>query len=248
MYFFSRFSAVYSLSDIGKDTIYKTWMMNLDTKVIVSSTLILLVGGTLLFFLFEYNNTLAEHKSLWGKFVTAFFGAVTPRTAGFNSVSVSEMLIPTTLLTIFLMWVGASPASTAGGIKNSTFAVALVNVIRLVRRRPANLFGREISQSTINKASAIILLSMIVISISTFAIILIEPDKGLLNVGFEVVSAYATVGLSRGITANLADATKVIIIIDMFLGRVTMFTFLMSFFKPKPQVNYQYPSEDILIN
>ncbi len=227
---------------------YKTWMMNLDTKVVLSSTSILLIGGTFLFFIFEYNNTLVEHKTLLGKLVTAFFGAVTPRTAGFNSVNISQMLIPTTLLTIFLMWIGASPASTAGGIKNSTLVVAVLNAVSLVRKRPANLFGRQIDQSSLHKASAIILLSLFVIGISTFTIMLIEPEKGLLNVGFEVVSAYGTVGLSRGLTPSLTNASKVVLIITMFLGRVTMYTFLMSFFKPKPQVNYQYPTEDLLIN
>lgn len=146
--------------------------------------------GTLFFFLLEYNNTLAEHRTLFGKLATSFFGVVTPRTAGFNQVNVADMLLPTTLMTKLLMWIGAS----------------------------------------------------------SFAIMMIEPTQGLLNIAFEVVLAYGTVGLSRGITSSLTDASKVILIITMFLGRVTMLTFLTAFFKKVSGISFRFPEEDILIN
>ncbi len=156
--------------------------------------------------------------------------------------------MPTTLFIVLLMWIGASPASTGGGIKTSTFALAVINVVNLIRGRRSNVFGREINQGTMNKAFAIIFLSLLVIGISTLVILLIEPQQRVINVVFEVVSAYGTVGLSRGITPTLADASKIVIVITMFLGRVTMFTFLMAIFKRSSGSYYYFPREDLLIN
>lgn len=228
--------------------VYKTWILNLNSKIILTTTTLLLVFGTLFFFLLEYNNTLAEHRTLFGKLATSFFSAATPRTAGFNQVNITDMLLPTTLMTIFLMWIGASPASTGGGIKTSTFALAMANIANLIRGKRTNIFGREVSQLSMERAFAIIILSFFVIGASSFAIMMIEPTKGLLNILFEVVSAYGTVGLSRGITGSLTDASKLILVITMFLGRVTMLTFLTAFFKKVSGMYFRYPKEDILIN
>lgn len=228
--------------------VYKTWILTLNSKIILTTTALLLGLGTLFFFLLEYNNTLAEHRTLFGKLATSFFGVVTPRTAGFNQVNMAEMLLPTTLMTILLMWIGASPASTGGGIKTSTFALAVANIVNLLRGRRTALFGREVSQLSMNRAFAIIILSFFVIGVSSFAILMIEPGKGMLNIVFEVVSAYGTVGLSRGITGSLTDGSKLILIITMFLGRVTMLTFLSAFFKKVSGIYFRFPEEDILIN
>ncbi len=233
---------------LKKRDIYKSWVLSLSTKIILTTTLVLIISGTIILLFLEYSNTLAEHKTLWGKCVTSFFGAVTPRTAGFNSVNTAEILMPTTLFIVLLMWIGASPASTGGGIKTSTFALAVINVVNLIRGRRSNVFGREINQGTMNKAFAIIFLSLLVIGISTLVILLIEPQQRVINVVFEVVSAYGTVGLSRGITPTLADASKIVIVITMFLGRVTMFTFLMAIFKRSSGSYYFLPREDLLIN
>lgn len=233
---------------LKRTDVYKTWILTLNSKIILTTTSLLLLFGTLLFFFFEYNNTLAEHPTIFGKLATSFFGVATPRTAGFNQVNISEMLLPTTMMTIILMWIGASPASTGGGIKTSTFAVALANISNLIRDRHTNLFGREVSQLSVNRAFAIIILSLFGIGISSFTIIMIEPEQGLLNIVFEVISAYGTVGLSRGITGLLTDASKITLIITMFLGRVTMLTFLTAFFKKVSGIYFRYPKEDILIN
>ncbi|MDD2247257.1 MAG: potassium transporter TrkG [Proteiniphilum sp.] len=234
---------------LEKRDIYKSGMLSLNTKIILTTTSVLLISGTIILFFLEYNNTLAEHNTLWGKFVTSFFGAVTPRTAGFNSVNTAEMLLPATLFTILLMWIGASPASTGGGIKTSTFAIAVINVANLIRGRRNNVFGREINQATMNRAFAIIFLSLFVIGTSAFIILLIEPQQKVINVFFEVFSAYGTVGLSRGITSTLADASKIVLVITMFLGRVTMFTILMAFFRRATSVSYYHlPKEDLLLN
>ena len=232
-----------------RERLYTPWVLNLNSKVIIVTTSVLLVSGTVLFMLFEYQNTLAEHHNFFGKLVVSFFGSVTTRTAGFNSVDTGLMTIPTTLIFILLMWIGASPASTGGGIKTSTIAVAFLNVINIARgKNNLEVFGREISHVTINKSFVVILLSIVIIFLSSFGVSMFDPDKELLSIVFEVVSAYATVGLSRGITGSLADASKIIIVITMFLGRVGMITFLMAFIKKTSNTKYRYPAEDLLIN
>lgn len=247
-YFKYKMSALFNKTYRNRRDVYKTWILSLNSKIVLTSTVSLLVVSILLFLLFEYNNTLAEHHTLFGKLVTSFFGIVTPRTAGFNHVNIGDMLLPTTLLTILLMWIGASPASTGGGIKTTTFTVAIANIFSLIKGKPIHLFGREVSQLSVNRAFAVIILSFVVIAISSFVIMMIEPAAGLLNIFFEVVSAYGTVGLSRGITGGLTDASKITLVVTMFLGRVTMFTFLTIFFKRASRVHFRYPNEDILIN
>ena len=227
---------------------YVPRLININTRIVLITTLVLIVGGTLLFYLFEYNNTLAEH-SFMGKIATAFFGSVTTRTAGFNTVDTSLLSIPTVLIVIFLMWVGASPGSTGGGIKTSSLAIAMLNIISVARGKTRlEVYNREISSTTVNKAFALIILSVFVISIAVFSISLFEPDKSLLNISFECVSAYSTVGLSRGITAQLGFASKLILIFTMFLGRVSTLTILIAIFKKAGREIYRYPSENILIN
>ncbi len=147
------------------------------------------------------------------------------------------------------MWVGASPGSTGGGIKTSSLAIAMLNIISIARGKTRlEVYNREISSTTVNKSFALIILSVFVISIAIFSISFFEPDKSLLNISFECVSAYSTVGLSRGITAQLGFASKLILIFTMFLGRVSTLTILIAIFKKARQENYRYPSENILIN
>lgn len=227
---------------------YIPGLININTRIVLITTLVLIAGGTLLFYLFEYNNTLSGH-SFGGKIATAFFGSVTTRTAGFNTVDTAALSIPTLFIVIFLMWVGASPNSTGGGIKTSSFAIALLNILSIARGKSRlEVYNREISSTTVNKAFAIIVLSVFVISISILSISLFEPDKNLLNISFECVSAYSTVGLSRGITADLSFASKLILIFTMFIGRVSTLTLLIAIIKKARPEIYRYPSESILIN
>ena len=232
-----------------REKTYLPWVLNLNSKVIISTTAILLISGTIFVLIFEYNNTLTEHHSFFGKFIVSFFGSVTTRTADFNSIDTGSMTLPTTLIFILLMWIGASPASTGGGIKTSTIAVAFLNVVSIAKgKKNLEIFGREISGVSINKSFAIILLSVVVIFTSTLGVAMFDADKNLLSIVFEVVSAYATVGLSRGITGSLTDASKIIVLITMFLGRVGMITFLMAIIKKTNNTKYRYPTEDLLIN
>ena len=223
-------------------------LININTRIVLITTLILLVGGTLSFYIFEYDKSLSEH-SFAGKIITAFFGAVTTRTAGFNTVDTTALSIPTILIFIFLMWVGASPGSTGGGIKTSSLAIALLKIKSIASGKSRlEIHNREISTTTVDKAFALIVLSIFAISIAVLGISFFDSDKSLLSISFECVSAYSTVGLSRGITADLSFASKLILIFTMFLGRVSTLTFLIAIIKKGHPEIYRYPSESILIN
>ena len=228
---------------------HKPRIINLNSKITLITTFSLIGLGTLFYFILEYNNTLQNHPSLWGKLITAIFQGTTPRTAGFNAVDMTQLQIGTILLTIFLMWIGASPSSTGGGIKTSTFAIATLNFLSLSRgKNKLELSRREIPDTSIRRAFAIITLSFIVVGISTFTIALFNPEISLLKITFECFSAYSTTGLSLGITSSLHPASKLMLILTMFTGRVTMLTVLIAFMKKVNYRNYKYPTEDILIN
>lgn len=223
-------------------------LINTNTHIVLITTLALIVGGTILFYLFEYNNTLSNHSS-FGKLVTAFFGSVTTRTAGFNTVDTSLLSSSTIIIFIFLMWVGASPASTGGGIKTSSLAIALLNAFTIAKGKARiEIYKREISTTSVHKAFAIIILSIFVIITAILCISFFDSEESFMSVVFECVSAYSTVGLSRGITAGLSSASKVVLILTMFLGRVSTLTLLISIIKKRHLDNSRYPSDNILIN
>ncbi|MCB0805774.1 MAG: ATPase [Bacteroidales bacterium] len=227
---------------------YQPWLIGINTRLVVITTFILLGSSTLLFFSFEYNNTLAEHGFI-GKIVTAFFSAATPRTAGFNMVDMSALHFPTTMLILLLMWIGASPASTGGGVKTSTFAIAVLNFVSIAKGKDRiEVFKREISSMSIRRAFAIISLSILVIGTSVMLLVYFDGNKGLLPLAFESFSAFSTVGLSLGITESLSSAGKVVIIFTMFIGRVSMLTILVAFMRRLINLKYKYPTEEILIN
>ena len=147
------------------------------------------------------------------------------------------------------MWVGASPASTGGGIKTSTFAIATLNFWSLARGKSRiEIFRREIADITVRRSFAIISLSLVVIGTGVFMIAFFDSDKDLLGIAFECFSAYSTVGLSVGLTAQLSDPSKLVIIGMMFVGRVSMLTILIALVRKEQYKNYRYSKEEILIN
>lgn len=227
-------------------------IIRINTIIVVRTTLALIFIGWIAFFFLEYNNTLKEHNSFWSKLAVSFFGAVTPRTAGFNSVDTGALLTPTIIIYILLMWIGASPGSTGGGIKTTTLAIALLNIKnQLLGKERIEFRKKEIPGTATQRATVIISLSLMAIVAGTFSITLYNPELDILKVVFECFSAFSTVGLSMGITADFCDAGHWILIVLMFLGRVSFLTFLMAvvrqFYEPK-QCRYQYPKEDIFIN
>lgn len=227
---------------------HRPWVLNINSRITLVTTLSLTVVGFVAFFWLEYDNTLSEH-SFFGKIVGALFGATTPRTAGFNSIDMSQLAFPTIMFTFLLMWIGASPASTGGGIKTSTFAIATLNILSLAKgKQRIEIFRREIADISVRRAFATIALSLIVIGLGIMMISIFDPDKGLMNIAFESFSAYSTVGLSLGITGSLSGASKLIIVLIMFIGRVSMLSIIVAIFRKSKHKNYRYPSEELTIN
>ena len=228
----------------------KIRVITLNTKIVIYTTIILLVGGFIFLYISEYNNTLLEHKTLFGKITAASFNSVTPRTAGFNAVDFTKMNVPSLLFIIFLMWIGGSPASTAGGIKTSTFALATLNIFAVARGKSRiEFFGRRISSESTSRAFAILCISLITIGISIVAMLIFEP-KGtpLLTVAFECFSAYSTVGLSLNYTPTVTESSKYVLIACMFIGRIGMLNLMVGLLRRLNHQFYEYPKENILIN
>lgn len=151
------------------------------------------------------------------------------------------------LLMMFFMWIGASPGSTGGGIKNTTLFVAFLNFLSLAKgKENVEIFKRTIPKESLNKAFAIIILSFLVMGISFFMLSITDGNKGFKALAFEVFSAFATCGLSLGITPDLSSGGKVIITLTMFIGRVGMLTLLVAFIKNIKVKKVYYPEEKIL--
>jgi trk system potassium uptake protein TrkH len=242
-----KFLSITSLIRYGtrKDFIPK--MININSRLVIYTTIFLILTGAIFFFLFEHDHTL-KGIDLSGKIAHSFFGSVTPRTAGFSSVNIGQLSTAAVVLTIFLMWVGASPVSTGGGIKTSTFAIAILNVLRIARvKNHIEFHKREIHERSVDRAFSIIILSIIILGCSSLIMNLIEPDKSALKILFECVSAFGTVGLSLGITPYLTDLSKLLLITLMFMGRMGILTLLFALFRKTKTSVYRYPKENIVI-
>lgn len=231
----------------GKPYQYKAWVISFNSRLIGWSSLILIVFSTLMFFILERNNSLAEHEGWGGKLIASLFMGNSARTSGFSTVDPSEVSLPMTMVVMLLMWIGASPGSTGGGIKNTTFSVAMLNILSLAKGRDQlEIFKRRISQDSVNKAFAIITLSVVAIGLCITLLSFTDGDKGFRALTFEAVSAYATCGLSLGITPDLSDAGKIIVLCTMFVGRVGLLTLLVAMIKTMKNKTYVYPDEKVL--
>jgi trk system potassium uptake protein TrkH len=202
--------------------------LSLHSKIVLSTTFILIVSGMVFILGMEWHNTLAP-LSLSGRFQAAFFQSVTARTAGFNTLPIGNMANETLFLLILLMFIGASPGSCGGGIKTTSFATLVVlGLSRFQGSDRPRLFNRTISATSVEKAVSVVILSAIVICVGIMLVLITEignvphsQSRGqFLELYFEVVSAFGTVGLSTGITGSLAKMGKVILSIVMFVGRL----------------------------
>lgn len=231
----------------AKPFTYKAWVINFNSRLIAWTTLVLIVLATLSTFMLEYNHTLLEHETAFGKWVTAFFMGNTPRSAGYSTVNMNGLSFSTVMVLLFMMWIGSSPGSTGGGIKTTTFAVALLNIVSLAKGKDSlEIFQRKISGDSVNKAFAIIALSLWAIGSTVLAISITDGDKPLGALVFESFSAYTTSGLSMGITSSLSDGGKFILTCSMFVGRVGLLTLLVALVKNTKSKTYIFPQEKVL--
>lgn len=222
-------------------------IINLNIQISYITTIFLLFIGTIFYYIFEYDNSLKEHNTFLGKWIAAFFSSATSRTAGFQVIDLNLLSTSSILFTIILMWIGACPGSTGGGIKTNTFALSILNIICISRgKNYIEIQGKQISSLSIYRSFAIITLSLIVIFLSIFLIIELDPKQNILKISFETFSAFSTVGLSLGITDKLNNSSKIILIILMLIGRIGTLNFMLGIMKKIKPKHYRYPEEIIL--
>ena len=223
-------------------------LFDLNTKIVLRTTSLLIVFGTVLLAFFEWENTFAG-MPIREKLTQAFFNAVSPRTAGFISVDLNSMCIQSIFIYTLLMWIGGASQSTAGGVKVNAFAVAFLNIRAIIHGTTRVEFaGRELSVDSVRRANAAIFVSIILLSIFVFLITLTEPDLPLKAIVFECVSAFATVGSTLGITSQLQDTSKVLLVVLMFIGRVGLVTMAQGLLKQYKNQNYKLPQDNITIS
>ena len=225
--------------------------LSVSSRINLYMGLALSIGGAVLIFFLEYDYLLAKYNSM-EKAITALFSSVTTRTAGFNTVDFGDFGYPALLLIMFLMFVGASSSSTSGGIKTSTlFVVIASNIATITGRKHIEFSKRTIPAETVSKAYAIVLYAIGLILLSTFLLSISEANLlksnefSLIDLFFEELSAFSTVGLSLGVTPLLSIGGKTIIIISMFVGRIGTLTFAFLIGRNLAALKYQYPEENI---
>jgi trk system potassium uptake protein len=222
---------------------------SLNFKVVLSTTILLLLLGTVAFFLTELNNpaTLAPF-SFKDKLLAAWFQSMTTRTAGFNTIDIGKMTTAGLFITIGLMFIGASPSGTGGGIKTTTFRI-MYNTTKSVLQGKSQviIYQREVSSNLILKAVAVVFGSAAAIVVITVLVCSLESNTDLVPVLFEVVSAYGTVGLSTGITGGLTVASKLLIVVAMYLGRVNILLLIAAVLGDPSPSSLHYPEENLLV-
>lgn len=218
----------------------------LHTRIVLSTTFILILGGALLFFIFEQHYTLAG-LSLKDQILASLFQSVTPRTAGFNTVDMGALSESGSTLTMMLMFIGGSPGSTAGGIKTTTLAVFILGTVSSIRRNhDTEVFRYRIDDSLVHQTSSIISIYFSLVLISTMLLCTIEP-YGMEQIAFEVISAIGTVGLTTGITSSLCTFSRMVLCLMMFAGRMGGLTFMLILARKKAQAPLTRPAGRILI-
>lgn len=223
-----------------------TWSMN--TRLVLWGTIILLLGGTAYITAVEWNNPNTLGPMEWpGKILAGFFQSVQTRTAGFNSVDTGAMYPESWLGMDVLMFIGGGPAGTAGGIKITTFAVLYFILLTEIRGEGAvNVFGKRLSRAVHRQAITVVLLAVGVIMGATVLLMLLT-DQPLDKLLFESISAFATVGMSTGITSTLPPAGQVALILLMFIGRLGPISFASAIALRERQILYEYPKERPII-
>lgn len=219
----------------------------LHSKIALFMTIMLTISGTVLFFIFEQDFTIKD-MSFGNQLLTSFFNSVTPRTAGFNTVDTAALSPASTVLTIIYMFIGGSPGSTAGGAKTVTVAVVLVTAVASMKNSEhVNIFGRRLEDDVPRKALTIIIINLTLAVAAITGILALQPGFDASDVVFEVFSALNTVGMTTGITRELNEISRIIILILMYCGRVGSVSFALIFTRTKQYSGVQNPMEKISI-
>ncbi len=226
---------------------FKFSKFSLHTKIVVVTTVTLLIFGTLAIFLFELTNINVDNYTNWERLANSFFQSASARTAGFNTIQISSMTLATQFLLILFMFIGASPGSTGGGIKTTTFATGILLIRSVLRgQEEISVFKRTLPVDFIKRSFVVLLLSFGTVLLTTTLLCLTEPFD-FISILFESISAFGTVGLSLGVTSTLSTAGKIIIIITMFAGRIGPLTLFFALSRKDKEAGFNYPEEKILI-
>ncbi|MEH2097304.1 TrkH family potassium uptake protein [Nostoc sp.] len=235
-----------------RDRIFKkiqNQMFSLDFKVATSTTLILLILGTVAFFCIEIRNPETfGYLNLRDQILLAWFQSVTPRTAGFNTIDIGKMTTAGLFITIALMFIGASPGGTGGGMKTTTLRVLTSCTKTILQgKEEVLLYDRKIAISLILKAVGVLVASVTTVILATILISLTDPTLDFIQILFEVVSAFATVGLSTGITGSITTTAKLILIMTMYIGRVGVLLLMSAILGDPRPTRIHYPEENLLV-
>ena len=227
---------------------YPTHLYDVNTKIVLWSTVVIVIVSSGLFLLFEYNNSLSG-MTLYEKIVQSVFNSFVPRSSGFASVSPASFTNITIIMMVVLMWIGGASQSTAGGIKVNTFAAILINLKSMITgRKDVAVFHRRIAIESIRRANAVVTLSIITFVIYSMIIVGLEPKLPVKDLLYETASALFTVGSSLGITDSLCVASKIVLCTAMFIGRVGLLSLLMGFAYKFKSGQVTYPTGSIIIN
>lgn len=223
--------------------------LSLHSKLTIITTLILIFGGAILMFLLEYNNPgTLKNMSLKGKLLSSLFASITPRTAGFNSISTAYMSTAGKFLTVILMFIGGSPGSTAGGIKTTTAALLIMTVISSIKGKDdTEIFKKRVSKDTAYKALVISVIGLLIVVTVTMILTITEKGFSFEYVLYETTSAFGTVGLTLGLTPKLSFIGKALLSMTMYAGRVGPLTLIMAIASRKTNNSIKYPEDKILV-
>ena len=218
----------------------------LHTKIVLTTTAVLIIVPSILFFLMERGSALKEMSTLQAVIVSAF-QSITPRTAGFNTVDIASLRSSTILLTMILMMIGGSSGSTAGGIKTTTFAVLIISTASVVKGRNfLRAYERRLEENALKRACAVFF-TYLCVAVGATLILSLLQDFTMEQLLFEVFSAMGTVGLTLGITTDLGTTSKMLIALLMYFGRVGVLTIALAFTKTPENIPVEYPCEKIMI-
>lgn len=222
---------------------------SLHSKVVLTISLTLILFGSLIFLIFEWNNPATMQGMRFSdKIVNSYFSATTPRTAGFNSISNSEMSPAGKLLTMAYMFIGGSPGSTAGGVKTTTLGIVIFTLISVLKgREDVEVYHKKLSQSTVYRAVAVFLLGISIVIMGVMVLSIAEVGASFEVILYEVLSAFGTVGLTQGITPSLTAVSKVTLTLIMYMGRVGPLTVMLALAGKQNKANVKYPEGKLLI-
>jgi Trk-type K+ transport system membrane component len=221
--------------------------LTVQTKMSLWVTFSLIAVGMLTFWLLESNHMLAN-AGIGEGLLTSAFQSITTRTAGFNTVSIGDLQPATLIVIMILMVIGGSPVSTSGGIKTLTFGILLLSLRTMIlQKEKVEAFGRTLPQKALFTALSVFVLYIMTAAVGFFLLALFDPQIPLRELGFEMISALSTVGLSTGITSQLSTGSKVVLCVAMFIGRVGPISLVLSVFQSRKQTDYDFPDEDVIV-